>query len=183
MENTGVEEWLRDGGSASADAVEYITSKKLPQFFEHLVADALKHRPEGRRSVLRRMRFAAGPKYSRSQGTLHKHRGKHTIPDTPFEVGEMIDVKSTWFGSRPIAATHEGVDTSTGEKIAIKIIGKSKITKHNHQHVFVQNLRKMRHLRHPNILKLKQIVLSFGRVYLILERAPGRLDRLLRERP
>ncbi|CAG9325640.1 unnamed protein product [Blepharisma stoltei] len=63
--------------------------------------------------------------------------------------------------------------TETGEQFAIKILDKVKIKQDN----LIENLRQeihiMKHIRHPNIVKLYEVLSSHSKIYLVLELVTG----------
>lgn len=61
----------------------------------------------------------------------------------------------------------------THEKFAIKILDKARIKQEN----LIDNLRQeihiMKHIRHPNIVKLFEVLSSHSKIYLVLELVTG----------
>ena len=73
----------------------------------------------------------------------------------------------------------------TGEKVAIKILDKGKIKQDN----LIENLRQeiqiMKHIEHPNVVKLYEVLSSHSKIYLVIELVHGEelFHRISREGP
>ena len=60
----------------------------------------------------------------------------------------------------------------TGEKVAVKVIDKSKLDENSKAHLF-QEVRCMKLVQHENVVKLYQVIDTQTKLYLILEFADG----------
>lgn len=66
-----------------------------------------------------------------------------------------------------------GRDLTTGHKVAIKIISKLRITKHNLADNVHREIDAMRRLRHPNVVRLHEVLASRTKIYFVLELLKG----------
>lgn len=64
-----------------------------------------------------------------------------------------------------------GVHTITNEKVAIKILEKSKITNQQDIDMITREIKILKKIRHPNIIQLYQIIETNDDLYLIMEHA------------
>eukprot|EP00756_Hemistasia_phaeocysticola_P020128 Hpha_TRINITY_DN15702_c7_g3::TRINITY_DN15702_c7_g3_i1::g.37935::m.37935 len=173
---------------ADAAAVAYARERLLPAYFESLIRDCLRHRPEGRANVLRHLRNFAqrrlndGKRPSAGGGS---HRGRHRIGDTKWEVtGVIASGNTSWFGGGgAVINVRRGLDTTTGEEVAIKVFQKNKIEKNQTWNTVVLLIRKMMQLHHPHVVKIKDVKHTDRRVYLVMELAPGRVEKLMERHP
>lgn len=83
-----------------------------------------------------------------------------------YEIGKEIGSGS--FGTVNIAQ-----DRGTGEKVAVKCISKSKIQKSNMGCQVKKEITTMKKLDHPNIVRIKEVLMSDTHLYLILEYVGG----------
>ncbi|KAM0953758.1 putative protein kinase CAMK-CAMKL-CHK1 family [Dioscorea sansibarensis] len=83
-----------------------------------------------------------------------------------YELGPLL-------GSGASAKVHLARDLTTGEKVAIKIISKLRITKHNLAGNVHREIDAMRRLRHPNVVRLHEVLASRTKVYFVLELLKG----------
>ena len=60
----------------------------------------------------------------------------------------------------------------TGEKVAIKVIDKSKLDPVSREHLF-QEVRCMKLVQHPNVVRLYEVIDTTSKLYLILELGDG----------
>lgn len=83
-----------------------------------------------------------------------------------YDVGEEI-------GSGAFGTVNIGKDRTTGEKVAIKCISKTKIQKRNMGPQVKKEINTMKKLDHPNIVRIKEVLMSNSHLYLVLEYAEG----------
>ncbi|CAG9326269.1 CIPK3 [Blepharisma stoltei] len=83
-----------------------------------------------------------------------------------YELGSVL-------GEGSYGKVRMGVHIESGEKFAIKILDKARIKQEN----LIENLRQeihiMKHIRHPNIVKLYEVLSSHSKIYLVLELVTG----------
>jgi 5'-AMP-activated protein kinase catalytic alpha subunit len=65
------------------------------------------------------------------------------------------------------------IDTLTGESFAIKIIEKSCITRLNVSFQIKREIRTLKVLKHPNIVRLHEVLASKTKIYMVLECVTG----------
>ena len=83
-----------------------------------------------------------------------------------YEIGKEIGSGS--FGTVNIAE-----DRKTGEKVAVKCISKNKIQRSNMGAQVKKEITTMKKLNHPNIVAIKEVLMSNSHLYLVLEYAGG----------
>ena len=83
-----------------------------------------------------------------------------------YEIGAEIGSGS--FGTVNIAEHR-----TTGEKVAVKCISKSRIQKSNMGSQVKKEITTMKKLDHPNIVRIKEVLMSNSHLYLVLEYAGG----------
>lgn len=83
-----------------------------------------------------------------------------------YEIGKEIGSGS--FGTVNIAE-----DRNTGEKVAVKCISKTKIQRSNMGSQVKREITTMKKLDHPNIVRIKEVLMSISHLYLVLEYAGG----------
>lgn len=83
-----------------------------------------------------------------------------------YEIGKEIGSGS--FGTVNIAE-----DRKTGEKVAVKCISKNKIQRSNMGSQIKKEIMTMKKLDHPNIVGIKEVLMSNSHLYLVLEYAGG----------
>lgn len=66
-----------------------------------------------------------------------------------------------------------GVQTITGEKVAIKILEKSKIQDQTDIDRIAREIKILKKVRHPHVIQLYQIIETERELYLIMEHANG----------
>ena len=66
-----------------------------------------------------------------------------------------------------------GVHNLTGEKVAVKILEKDKITDINDVERVAREIHILKMIRHPNIIQLYEIIETPKELYLIMEYASG----------
>lgn len=94
-----------------------------------------------------------------SHPTLHTRVGK-------FELGRTI-------GEGSFAKVKFARNVETGEKVAIKVVDKEKILKHQMVEQIKREIATMKLIRHPNVVQLFEVMASKTKVYLVLEFVNG----------
>lgn len=83
-----------------------------------------------------------------------------------YEIGKQI-------GSGAFGTVNIGEDRTTGEKVAVKCISKSRIQRSNMGAQVKKEITTMKKLDHPSIVSIKEVLMSNSHLYLILEYAGG----------
>lgn len=83
-----------------------------------------------------------------------------------YEIGKEI-------GSGAFGTVNMGEDRTTGEKVAVKCISKSRIQRSNMGSQVKKEITTMKKLNHPNIVRIKEVLMSNSHLYLVLEYAAG----------
>ncbi|GFP80537.1 cbl-interacting serine/threonine-protein kinase 11 [Phtheirospermum japonicum] len=84
-----------------------------------------------------------------------------------YEIGKLL-------GCGAFAKVYHARDVATGKSVAIKVINKSRLN--NNAHLMANIKREiaiMRRLRHPNIVKLIEVLATKGKIYFVLEFVKG----------
>ncbi|KAL3649203.1 CBL-interacting serine/threonine-protein kinase 11 [Castilleja foliolosa] len=84
-----------------------------------------------------------------------------------YELGKLL-------GCGAFAKVYHARDIATGKSVAIKVINKSRLNNNAH---LMSNIKReiaiMRRLRHPNIVKLIEVLATKGKIYFVLEFVKG----------
>ncbi|XP_057968084.1 CBL-interacting serine/threonine-protein kinase 24-like isoform X3 [Malania oleifera] len=83
-----------------------------------------------------------------------------------YELGRMI-------GKGTFAKVKFAVNKETGENVAVKVMAKSTILKHKMANQIRQEISIMKLVRHPNIVRLHEVLASQSKIYMILELVNG----------
>lgn len=83
-----------------------------------------------------------------------------------YEIGKEI-------GSGAFGTVNIAEDRKTGEKVAVKCISKSRIQRSNMGPQVKKEITTMKKLNHPNIVRIKEVLMSNSHLYLVLEYAGG----------
>lgn len=83
-----------------------------------------------------------------------------------YEIGKEI-------GSGAFGTVNIGEDRTTGEKVAVKCISKCRIQRSNMGSQVKKEITTMKKLDHPNIVRIKEVLMSNSHLYLVLEYAGG----------
>ena len=76
-------------------------------------------------------------------------------------------------GSGAFGTVNIGEDRTTGEKVAVKCISKSRIQRSNMGSQVKRESTTMKKLHHPNVVSIKEVLMSNTHLYLVLEYAGG----------
>lgn len=83
-----------------------------------------------------------------------------------YEVGRTI-------GEGTFAKVKFAQNTDTGESVAMKVLSKSTILKHKMVHQIKREISIMKIVRHPNIVRLQEVLASQTKIYIVLEFVTG----------
>ncbi|KAJ4953624.1 hypothetical protein NE237_030456 [Protea cynaroides] len=83
-----------------------------------------------------------------------------------YEVGRTI-------GEGTFAKVKFAQNTETGESVAVKVLAKSSILKHKMVNQIKREISIMKIVRHPNIVRLHEVLASRTKIYIILEFVTG----------
>ena len=83
-----------------------------------------------------------------------------------YEVGRTI-------GEGTFAKVKFAKNTDTGDSVAIKVMAKSTILKHRMVEQIKREISIMKIVRHPNIVRLHEVLASKTKIYIILEFVMG----------
>lgn len=94
-----------------------------------------------------------------------------------YEVGKTI-------GEGNFAKVKFARNTETGESVAMKVLAKSTILKHKMVDQIKREISIMKIVRHPNIVRLHEVLASQTRIYIILELGTGGelFDKIVHQR-
>ena len=87
------------------------------------------------------------------------------------QIAGLYDLKET-IGKGHYAVVKLAKHVFTGEKVAVKVIDKSKLDDVSKQHLF-QEVRCMKLVQHPNVVRLYEVIDTQTKLYLILELGDG----------
>ncbi|XP_042424941.1 CBL-interacting protein kinase 24-like isoform X1 [Zingiber officinale] len=93
------------------------------------------------------------------------------------------DVGGT-IGQGTFAKVKVAVNTETSGSVAIKVLAKNTILEHKMVHQIKREISIMKIVRHPNIVKLHEVLASSTKIYIILELATGGelFDKIVHQR-
>ncbi|XP_077245431.1 CBL-interacting protein kinase 7 [Tasmannia lanceolata] len=83
-----------------------------------------------------------------------------------YELGRLL-------GRGTFAKVYYARSLASGTGVAIKVINKSKITNPTMELRIIREVSVMHRLRHPNIVKLHEVIATKSNIYLIMEHAKG----------
>lgn len=87
------------------------------------------------------------------------------------KIAGLYDLEET-LGSGHFAVVKLARHVFTGEKVAVKVIDKTKLDEVSRAHLF-QEVRCMKLVQHPNVVRLYQVIDTQTKLYLILELGDG----------
>nr|XP_009380407.1 PREDICTED: CBL-interacting protein kinase 24 isoform X1 [Musa acuminata subsp. malaccensis] len=87
------------------------------------------------------------------------------------KVGKYDVVRT--IGQGTFAKVKSAVNTETGEIVAMKVLAKSTILEHRMVHQIKREISIMKIVRHPNIVRLHEVLASTTKIYIILELITG----------
>lgn len=91
-------------------------------------------------------------------------------PGVPFlgkyEIGKLLGIGA-------FAKVYHGRNIHTGESVAIKAVSKAKIVKRGLVAHVKREIAIMRRLRHPNVIKLFEVLATKTKIYFVMEYAKG----------
>ncbi|CAK1586082.1 unnamed protein product [Parnassius mnemosyne] len=87
------------------------------------------------------------------------------------KIAGLYDLLDT-LGSGHFAVVKSARHVFTGEKVAVKVIDKSKLDEVSKSHLF-QEVRCMKLVQHPNVVRLYEVIDTQTKLYLILELGDG----------
>ncbi|KAG8075563.1 hypothetical protein GUJ93_ZPchr0006g42167 [Zizania palustris] len=76
-------------------------------------------------------------------------------------------------GEGSFAKVYLAVDNSTGEEVAIKVMEKEKLIKLGAAQQIKREIAVMQRLRHPNVVRLHEVMANKKRIYVVMEYVPG----------
>nr|QSH71655.1 CBL-interacting protein kinase [Hedychium coronarium] len=76
-------------------------------------------------------------------------------------------------GEGTIAKVKFAKDVETGESVAIKIFDKDKILRHKMVGQITREISTMKLIRHPNVIRIYEVIASKTKIYLVLEFVDG----------
>uniref|UniRef100_S4RU32 SNF-related serine/threonine-protein kinase n=1 Tax=Petromyzon marinus TaxID=7757 RepID=S4RU32_PETMA len=88
------------------------------------------------------------------------------------KIAGLYDLEKT-LGRGHFAVVKLARHVFTGEKVAVKVIDKSKLDPMATSHLFQQEVRCMKLVQHPNVVRLYEVIDTQTKLYLILELADG----------
>ncbi|XP_021776139.1 CBL-interacting serine/threonine-protein kinase 25-like [Chenopodium quinoa] len=83
-----------------------------------------------------------------------------------YEVGRLL-------GQGTFAKVYYGKNDATNENVAIKVISKEQVRKAGMVEAIEREISVMRLVRHPNVVGLKEVLATKGRIYFIMEYVKG----------
>ena len=83
-----------------------------------------------------------------------------------YELGKLL-------GQGSFAKVYHGRDIKDGWSVAIKIIDKEKILKAGMMEQIKKEISVMRHVRHPNVVQLYEVMASKTKIYIVMEYVKG----------
>eukprot|EP01013_Petalomonas_cantuscygni_P023156 TRINITY_DN44536_c0_g1_i1.p1 TRINITY_DN44536_c0_g1~~TRINITY_DN44536_c0_g1_i1.p1 ORF type:complete len:440 (+),score=74.75 TRINITY_DN44536_c0_g1_i1:255-1574(+) len=72
-------------------------------------------------------------------------------------------------GKGAFSKVKEALDNRDGSRVAVKIISKSELQRHNQEELLRREVYVMKELRHPNIVRMFEVFQTRNHIYLILE--------------
>ncbi|KAL5200400.1 hypothetical protein ABZP36_021603 [Zizania latifolia] len=91
---------------------------------------------------------------------------KPVLPTDRYELGRLL-------GEGSFAKVYLAVHTPTGEEVAIKVMEKEKLIKLGAAQQIKREIAVMQRLRHPNVVRLHEVMANKKRIYVVMEYVPG----------
>nr|CAD7569132.1 unnamed protein product [Timema californicum] len=104
----------------------------------------------------------------RGRTMMHRGSGRNTYDG---KIAGLYDLEET-LGRGHFAVVKLARHVFTGEKVAVKVIDKSKLDEVSRSHLF-QEVRCMKLVQHPNVVRLYEVIDTQTKLYLILELGDG----------
>jgi len=101
----------------------------------------------------------------------HFHQRRRTGSRIDKNIAGLYDIEKT-LGSGHFAVVKLARHVFTGEKVAVKVIDKTKLDEVSRAHLY-QEVRCMKLVQHPNVVRLYEVVDTPTKLYLILEFGDG----------
>lgn len=83
-----------------------------------------------------------------------------------YEMGRLL-------GQGTFAKVYHGKNIVTNESVAIKVISKDQVRKAGMMEQITREISVMRLVRHPNVVELKEVMATRGRIYFVMEYVKG----------
>lgn len=83
-----------------------------------------------------------------------------------YEMGKLL-------GQGTFAKVYKGRNIATNESVAIKVISKDQVRKAGMMEQITREISVMRLVRHPNVVELKEVMATRGRIYFVMEYVKG----------
>ena len=99
------------------------------------------------------------------------HNRRRSYPKIDKNIAGLYDFERT-LGSGHFAVVKLARHVFTGEKVAVKVIDKTKLDEVSRAHLY-QEVRCMKLVQHPNVVRLYEVVDTPTKLYLILEFGDG----------
>lgn len=97
----------------------------------------------------------------------HKDRGStRKIIFEKYEMGKVL-------GQGTFAKVYSGKNIVTNENVAIKVISKEQVRKAGMMEQIEREISVMRLVRHPNVVELKEVMATRGKIYFVMEHVKG----------
>nr|XP_031831037.1 probable serine/threonine-protein kinase DDB_G0277165 isoform X2 [Nomia melanderi] len=117
--------------------------------------------------VLERMLCSVFPRWRKGR-EMHRRVGYSNYDG---KIAGLYDLEET-LGRGHFAVVKLARHVFTGEKVAVKVIDKSKLDEVSRAHLF-QEVRCMKLVQHPNVVRLYEVIDTQTKLYLILELGDG----------
>ncbi|OVA15284.1 Protein kinase domain [Macleaya cordata] len=96
----------------------------------------------------------------------HKNGGQRNVLFGKYEMGRLL-------GQGTFAKVHYGKHLRSGESVAIKVINKDQVKKEGLMEQIKREISVMRLVRHPNVVELKEVMATKGKIYFVMEYVRG----------
>ncbi|XP_050437403.1 SNF-related serine/threonine-protein kinase [Adelges cooleyi] len=106
-----------------------------------------------------------------SSGVIGKPDTVKTVKHNGGNIAGMYDLEQT-LGKGHFAVVKSARHVFTGEQVAVKVIDKNKLEEVSRNHLY-QEVRCMKLVQHPNVVRLYEVIDTHSKLYIILELADG----------